>query len=239
MPCAPPTIAVMIARRLFLASALAATGVGLAAAASPPHRLRALGQAVFDPRPLAPGDDYDPLREPEPWAARLLRAAEAQIGETVIYDPSYVRLSYPGGDVPRERGVCTDVVIRAFRDGFDVDLQELVHRDMRRHFAAYPTYWGMKRPDRNIDHRRVLNLATYFRRAGALQPFAQKAEAWLPGDIVTQMLPGKRPHIAIVSDRPNAARSRPLVIHNIGAGARLEDSLFEFEITGRYRYRPV
>lgn len=239
MPSVPSTIAPMIARRLFLASAIAATGVGLAAAASPPHRLRALGQAVFDPRPKAPDGPYDPFREPEPWAARLLDAAEAQIGETVIYDPSYVRLAYPGGDVPRERGVCTDVVIRAFRDGFDVDLQKLVHEDMRRNFAAYPTYWGMKGPDRNIDHRRVLNLATFFRRAAALKPFSQEPGSYLPGDIVTQMLPGKRPHIAIVSDRPDRSRTRPLVIHNIGSGARLEDTLFEYEITGRYRYRPV
>ena len=181
-------MAPMIKRRAFLNSMVAATSIGLAVAVSPSHRIRAVAQSLLDPQPAAPPQDYTPFVVPDDWAVRLLDAAERQVGETVIYDPSYVRLAYPGGDVPRERGVCTDVVVRAFRDAFSVDLQKLVHEDMRRNFSAYPTYWGAKGPDRNIDHRRVLNLAAYFRRKGAGLPVSQDAADYLPGDIIAQML---------------------------------------------------
>ena len=107
------------------------------------------------------------------WTMKLAAAAEAQIGKTVLYDPAYVRLAYPGGDVPMERGVCTDVVIRAYRDGLGIDLQKRVHEDMRAHFAAYPRQWGLAQPDSNIDHRRVPNLQTYFKRKGAAMPVAR------------------------------------------------------------------
>jgi uncharacterized protein YijF (DUF1287 family) len=169
---------------------------------------------------------------------KLVEAARAQVGVTRSYDPAYLRLSYPGGDVPLDRGVCTDVVVRAYRSALGIDLQRLVHEDMRSSFSAYPRQWGLARPDPHIDHRRVPNLQTFFRRRGAALPVASGPADFRPGDLVTQMLPGNLPHIAIVSDRRSPDGSRPLVIHNIGAGAREEDSLFAFPITGHYRFAP-
>ena len=169
-------------------------------------------------------------------ADRLVAAALKQVGVTLTYDAAYSRLEYPGGDVPRERGVCTDVLVRAYRDGLGIDLQVLVHEDMRRAFSAYPALWGLKKTDRNIDHRRVPNLQAFFKRAGAALAISEKGEDYLPGDIVSQMLPGNLPHIGIVADDRSSDGSRPLVVHNIGAGARLEDVLFSYEITGHYRY---
>jgi uncharacterized protein YijF (DUF1287 family) len=175
--------------------------------------------------------------EPSPdWPSRLVRAAERQIGVTLLYDPSYVRLDYPGGDVPRDRGVCTDVVVRAYRHALGVDLQVLVHEDMRRNFAAYPRLWGMSGPDPNIDHRRVPNLRTFFRRRGAELDVPAEPSGFLPGDLVSQLLPGNLAHIVVVSDRLSGDGATPLVIHNIGAGAQCENTLFSFEITGRYRF---
>ena len=170
------------------------------------------------------------------WTMKLAAAAEAQIGKTVLYDPAYVRLAYPGGDVPMERGVCTDVVIRAYRNGLGIDLQKRVHEDMRAHFSAYPRQWGLAQPDSNIDHRRVPNLQTYFKRNGAAMPVADDAANYQPGDLVTMMLPSNLPHIAIIIQHRNDEDSRPLVVHNIGAGARLQDVLFSFPVTGHYRY---
>jgi uncharacterized protein len=172
----------------------------------------------------------------ERWAAALISAAEAQVGVTLSYDPAYRRIAFPGGDVPRASGVCTDVIIRAYRDAFGFDLQHAVNADMRRNFSAYPKNWSMVRADSNIDHRRVPNLRTYFRRRGAEMPVSENAPGYLPGDVVTQNLPGNLAHIALVSNKPNADQSRPLVIHNIGGGAQIEDTLFAFEITGRYRF---
>jgi uncharacterized protein YijF (DUF1287 family) len=168
--------------------------------------------------------------EPAPLAA----AARTQIGETVHYDGAYVRLDYPGGDVPRERGVCTDVVIRALRDAADIDLQQLVHEDMKAAFASYPVIWGLSRPDRNIDHRRVPNLRRYFERSGYAVPITAKAADYQPGDLVTCTVPPHLPHIMIVSDS-KARTGTPLVIHNIGAGAKEENRLFVFPLTGHYR----
>lgn len=165
-----------------------------------------------------------------PALRNLLEAARSQVGETRIYDPAYVRLDFPGGDVPRDRGVCTDVLIRAMRDGQQIDLQRVVNRDMKANFASYPKNWGLSRTDANIDHRRVPNLQTLLTRAGAKLP---EDTDYQPGDIVTSMLPGNLPHIMIVSDR--TAADGPLVIHNIGAGAREEDALKRFPITGHYR----
>ncbi|HJT12229.1 MAG TPA: DUF1287 domain-containing protein [Dongiaceae bacterium] len=167
-------------------------------------------------------------------ALDLVAAARAQVGVTLLYDPSYRRIAYPMGDVPLERGVCSDVVIRAFRS-LGIDLQQELHRDMKRHFAAYPTTWGLARPDRNIDHRRVPNLATWFKRQGYGLPLSQDAAAYPPGDIVTWVLGGGQPHIGIVSDRRSEDSARPLVIHNVGWGAREEDALFEYRITGHFR----
>jgi uncharacterized protein YijF (DUF1287 family) len=169
---------------------------------------------------------------------KLVAAARKQIGVTVRYDPAYSRLDYPGGDVPVERGVCTDVVIRAMRDGLAKDLQKLVHEDMRGNFGVYPKNWGLTRPDKNIDHRRVPNLKTWFKRQGyQLPPTAVGDPAkFLPGDLVTCTVPPHLPHIMIVSDRKSAA-GVPLVIHNIGSGTREEDRLFEFPLTGHYRVK--
>lgn len=171
-----------------------------------------------------------------PWAARLIASAEGQIGVTTIYDPSYVRLSFPGGDVPPERGVCTDVVIRAYR-ALGFDLQRSVSEDRKRAGEAYPRHWGRIPPDSNIDHRRVPNLQVFFARRGAEMPIPSRGEDWLPGDLATQMLPGNLPHIGICA-KERSADGYPLLIHNIGRGTRKEAVLTQFRITGRYRFAP-
>jgi uncharacterized protein YijF (DUF1287 family) len=164
----------------------------------------------------------------------IVSAARNQIGKTTVYDPSYVRLGYPGGDVSIDRGVCTDVVIRALRDSAHMDLQKLVHEDMASAFSEYPTTWGLTKPDRNIDHRRVPNLKRYFERRGYSLPVTKERGDYLPGDLVTCTVPPNRPHIMIVGDR-KSEDGIPFVIHNIGAGTREEDRLFSFPITGHYR----
>jgi uncharacterized protein len=168
-------------------------------------------------------------------ALRLVAAARRQVGVTLMYDPAYSRLPFPGGDVPRARGVCTDVLIRAYRDAFGVDLQALVNADMKAAFGAYPKRWGLARPDSNIDHRRVPNLQTFLSRKGARLPLTSNPADWMPGDIFTSMIGGRLPHTGIVSDRRGAG-GRPLVIHNIGQGAREEDALFTYPLTGHYRW---
>lgn len=166
----------------------------------------------------------------------LLDAARMQVGVTTIYDPAYVTLSFPGGDVDPAHGVCTDVVIRALRAGWGIDLQLAVNRDMKAHFSTYPRQWGLKTTDHNIDHRRVPNLQTLFARIGAEVPVTAEVADFMPGDLVTWMLPGNLPHIGIISDRRSTDGLRPLVLHNIGAGAQEEDRLFNFPITGHYRF---
>jgi len=166
--------------------------------------------------------------------AGLARAAAGQVGVTLGYDPSYARLDFPGGDVARDRGVCTDVVIRALRDAWGIDLQVAVNRDMRAAFAAYPALWGLRTTDRNIDHRRVPNLETLFSRIGAGRPVTSDPAAYHAGDIVSFRLAGSGlAHIGIVAEETGGAR--PLVTHNIGAGTRTEDILFRHRIVGHYR----
>ncbi len=167
---------------------------------------------------------------------KIVAAARKQIGVTVSYDPEYTSLEYPGGDVPAERGVCTDVVIRSLRVALDVDLQKQVHEDMVANFKAYPKNWGLKRADKNIDHRRVPNLRTWFKRQGYQVPLpaAEEVGKFLPGDVVTCIVPPNLPHVMIVSDR-KSAQGRPWVIHNIGGGAVEEDRLGDFKLTGLYR----
>ncbi|MFN4025560.1 MAG: DUF1287 domain-containing protein [Hyphomonas sp.] len=174
---------------------------------------------------------------PPDWTDKLLRAARAQIGVTTGYDPAYVTLEYPGGDVPRTTGVCTDVVIRAYRDAFDVDLQELVHADMRAAFASYPNIWGLTRADRNIDHRRVPNLERYFQRRGLKREMPGRREDWQPGDLVTMRLGGRLPHIAIFSGH-DPFTDRALYIHNIGGGAREEEIRTDYDHPMRFRFPP-
>ena len=163
----------------------------------------------------------------------IVAAARAQIGVTVHYDPTYTVLPYPGGDVPLDRGVCTDVVIRALR-AQGLDLQRAVHEDMRAHFDAYPRRWGLRAPDPNIDHRRVPNLQLWFERQGWSMPVSGQPEDYHAGDLVTWRLPGNLPHIGIVSDR-RAWSGTPLVLHNVGSGTREENVLFDYTITGHYR----
>ncbi len=164
---------------------------------------------------------------------RLVDAARAQVGVTLGYDPAYRQLDYPGGDVPLQTGVCTDVVVRALR-GQGLDLQKAVHEDMRRHFAAYPQQWGMKGTDRNIDHRRVPNLMTWFSRQGLALTPSRDASAYRAGDIVAWRLDNGLLHIGVLSDR--RLEGRPLVLHNIGAGVREEDLLFRYQVIGHYRF---
>lgn len=167
----------------------------------------------------------------------IVAAARKQVGVTLVYDPAYVVLPYPEGDLPRDRGVCTDVLIRALRDGLGADLQKLVHEDMKAHFRAYPQNWGLRRPDQNIDHRRVPNLRVFLKRRGFSIPLADPPDVskFRPGDIVTCTVAGNLPHVMIVSDR-KAGNGTPLVIHNIGSGAREEDVLRTYPLTGHYRW---
>jgi uncharacterized protein YijF (DUF1287 family) len=173
--------------------------------------------------------------ELSPQAILLLDGAHTQIGQTVRYDATYVRLDYPRGDVPMDRGVCTDVVIRAFRH-VGVDLQKEVHEDMQRAFRAYPQLWGLRAPDANIDHRRVPNLMCFFARRGKALAVTRTETDYRPADIVAWRLPDGRPHIGLMANAMASPSARPLVIHNIGAGAKAEDRLFDFEIIGHYRY---
>ena len=174
--------------------------------------------------PSTPATGIDPVR--------LVKAARRQIGVTVGYDPEYRVLAFPGGDVPSSTGVCTDVVTRALREQ-GVDLQQAIHEDMKRHFASYPQQWGLKSPDANIDHRRVPNLMTYFKRQGWELPVTNAGGDYHPGDVVTWTLGGGTTHIGVVSDSPG--QSAPRVIHNIGQGTQEEDVLFAFKIIGHYR----
>lgn len=167
--------------------------------------------------------------------SRVVTAARKQIGVTTGYDPSYRALKYPGGDIPLSTGVCTDVVVRAIR-GVGLDLQKAVHEDMRKNFSAYPKNWGLKRPDKNIDHRRVPNLMRYLERHHITMHEKLKLRgSYRPGDIVAWNLGGGVLHIGIVSDRDS--NRTPLIIHNIGKGVREENVLLRFEVIGHYRLK--
>ena len=155
----------------------------------------------------------------------------------VTYDPKYMRLDYPGGDVPDNTGVCTDVIIRSFRNAYGFDFQKAVHEDMSQNFSRYPKIWGLKRPDKNIDHRRVPNLETYLQRAGKALPVTKRASDYKAGDIVTWRLGGSLPHIGIVSDN-KSREGTPLIIHNVGAGPQEEDVLFIYDLHRHYRFIP-
>lgn len=167
---------------------------------------------------------------------RLVRAAIERTHHAVRYDPAYVKIPYPGGDVPADTGVCSDEVIRAYRE-LGVDLQREVHEDMQRNFAAYPRKWKWltRRTDANIDHRRVPNLMAFFSRQGETLRITRRADDYAPGDIVTWDLGGNVPHIGIVVDQKSAS-GRYMLVHNIGQGPKMEDVLFNWKITGHYRY---
>ena len=167
----------------------------------------------------------------------VVRAAQDRLLADVRYDPKYVSLTYPGGDVPADTGVCTDVIIRTYRNAFGFDFQKAVHEDMKASFSAYPKNWGLKRPDKNIDHRRVPNLEAFLKRQGAAVAITDKPEDYKPGDIVSWRLGGRLPHIGIVSDK-KSQWGTPLIIHNVGAGPVEDDLLFNTDIHGHFRYLP-
>lgn len=206
--------------------------MAMAGAATAPPAATPAGAGAARPGSAAP---RVPATTPARSAARIVEAAHAQVGITIVYDPAYVSLDYPGGDVPPERGVCADVVIRALR-AIGLDLQKAVHEDMRAHFGAYPQRWGLARTDRSIDHRRVPNLETWFRRAGHALPATTDPADYRPGDLVSWRLPGELPHIGVVSTRfAPGGGGRRLVVHNIGAGTRVEDVLFAWTPVGHFR----
>lgn len=173
----------------------------------------------------------------EQYDQQLVNAALERTKHPVRYDGSYRAIAYPMGDVPDNLGVCTDVVIRSYRS-LGIDLQQLVHEDMRANFDQYPGIWGLRQPDPNIDHRRVPNLQRFFERQGAALPISSNGMDYRPGDLVTWMLPGNLPHIGIISDRNSERTNLPMIVHNIGRGPELEGMLFDYEITGHYRYFP-
>ncbi|CAM4279730.1 DUF1287 domain-containing protein [Zobellia nedashkovskayae] len=157
--------------------------------------------------------------------------------QNVIYDPSYFSIDYPNGDVPSDKGVCTDVVIRAYRK-IGIDLQKEVHEDMKANFSVYPKNWGLTFTDKNIDHRRVPNLMTYFKRQGAEKPISDNPEDYASGDVVCWNLGGGTTHIGIVVGKKSEDGNRNLIVHNIGGGQVLADCFFVYTIIGHYRYKP-
>ena len=166
---------------------------------------------------------------------KLSDAALELTRQQVVYDPGYFRISYPNGDIPSDKGVCTDVIIRAYRK-IGIDLQKEVHEDMMANFSKYPKYWGLSKTDKNIDHRRVPNLMTFFRRHGKILPGSNDPSEYKPGDIVCWDLGGGVTHIGIVVHFMSADNGRHLIVHNIGRGQVMEDCLFDFRIIGHYRY---
>ena len=171
-----------------------------------------------------------------PQAIKLSDAAINLTKQKVTYDPAYFTIPYPNGDVPANKGVCTDVVIRAYRT-LKIDLQKNVHEDMAQHFSLYPKYWGRKTPDANIDHRRVYNLMVFFARKGTKRPMSNVAKDYHPGDIVCWNLGGNITHIGLVINRKSADGQRYLIVHNIGRGQEIQDCLFDWKIIGHYQYQ--
>lgn len=169
------------------------------------------------------------------YGLKVASAAEELTKDHVVYNGTYFRIPYPNGDVPKPYGVCTDVVIRTYRK-LGVDLQKEVHEDMKANFSEYPKNWGLKNTDTNIDHRRVPNLRTFFKRKGQSIEVTTLDSNYLPGDIVSWKLSNGLTHIGVVSKTKSTDKKRYLIVHNIGAGQVFEDCLFSFKITGHYRY---
>lgn len=185
---------------------------------------------------IPPSATVEPLpANAPPQLKQLVEGAIAQAGVTTSYDPAYVTLDYPNGDVPLKTGVCSDVVVRAFRKA-GIDLQKEIHEDMKTARSDYPTKWGSINPDANIDHRRVLNLMAYFRRQGKSLPISYDSADYQPGDIVAWDLTSGLDHIGIVTNMLSDTKDHYLIVHNIGSGTRVEDVLFEWTIKGHYRY---
>ncbi len=226
--------------RLF---SIAAIGISLAAC-GPNSAEGKSAQNNAQPDPTGSNWEWPAQDKPAPiseTAKPLVAAARKRLDAFVVYNGEYVRLNYPGGDVPPMQGVCTDVVIRSLRKAYNFDLQVAVHEDMKDNFSLYPTTWGHTGPDKNIDHRRVPNLEVWFTRAGYALPKSKKAADYLPGDIVAWRLDagsgrGGPPHIGIISERISL-EGNPLVIHNVGGGPEESDMLFLHTITGHYRLK--
>ncbi|MGH9769831.1 MAG: DUF1287 domain-containing protein [Blastocatellia bacterium] len=209
---------------LFISSITGVTGC---------HVIRGSQRAVEVPeRALTEAIQVKPGATP---LEKINAGAIEQTTQTTSYDASYVKLDYPNGDVPLNTGVCADVVVRAFRKA-GIDLQKELHEDMKKSFSKYPRKWGARKPDSNIDHRRVPNLMTWFDRQGKTRPGAKDAKDYLPGDVVAWELDNGLPHIGMVSKIKVEAADRYAIVHNIGLGARIEDVLFAWKITGHYRY---
>lgn len=172
---------------------------------------------------------------PKTFAEKLSNAAISIIDPEVVYTPSYVGIKYPNGDVPEKTGVCTDVVIRAYRK-LGIDLQKEVHEDMKSNFSKYPKTWGLKTTDKNIDHRRVPNLETFFTRKGEKLAVSQNSNDYKTGEIVTWMIGDKLPHIGIITHLKSNDGKRPMIVHNVGGGQVLEDCLFNYTIVGHFRF---
>jgi len=194
------------------------------------------GAQAATPQSFRQSDSRPRPSSGSPFLDRLSDAAVERTSHEVRYDPTYFVIDYPGGDVPAEVGVCTDEVIRSYR-ALGVDLQQLVHEDMKSNFSLYPRKWGLKKPDTNIDHRRVPNLMVFFERQGAARPVTDDARDYQPGDVVTWDLSGGLTHIGLVVAVPSEADEHRLqIVHNIGAGPKMEDVLFNWKITGHYRF---
>ncbi len=175
------------------------------------------------------------IENPSTFEEKLSNAAISIIDENVVYTPDYVSLKYPNGDVPAKTGVCSDVVIRAYRK-LGIDLQKEVHEDMKANFSKYPTKWGLKKADTNIDHRRVPNLEVFFERKGKKLEVSNNPNDYKTGEIVTWMINGKLPHIGIVTHK-KSIDGNPMIVHNVGGGQVAEDCLFSWEIVGHYLFK--
>jgi len=204
---------------------------------NPKWRLRLLAAILLVAAILPENNQAENNQEHRQFLHRLAAAAEERVNHVVRYDPGYVPIAYPGGDVPPETGVCTDEVIRAYRT-LGIDLQKEVHEDMLAHFDAYPSrsIWKLPHPDANIDHRRVPNLRIFFSRKGESLPITSRTNDYSPGDLVTWDLGHGQTHIGMVVERTTLITGRHLIEHNIGAGPKVEDVLFDWKITGHYRY---
>jgi uncharacterized protein len=218
--------------QIILLCVLAASVLGCGTSPSP-----SVTSVVVSPTSLSiatPTRRPDRANLPQDVGTRIALAAEDQVGVTTIYDPAYVRLAYPNGDVPIERGVCTDVVVRAYR-AVGVDLQARVHEDMAKNFSVYPKDWGLTAPNANIDHRRVQNLTKYFERMGRQIKDTTDA-SFKPGDVVAWQLSGWMQHIGIVAVDKVPGTNRNYIVHNVGAGTQKEDALHWFTLIGHYRW---
>lgn len=195
-----------------------------------------LGLPPIQPVAQARPPQIDPVADP--FFAQVVAGAIARLGTTLTYDPAYVGIAYPHGDVPDYSGVCTDVVVRSFRKA-GVDLQQAVHEDMRANFAVYPPNWGLTGPDPNIDHRRVPNLMTFFERHHAAQPITRNPENYQPGDVIAWRLSNGLLHMGVVINERSKDNQRYLIVHNMVDGTEKGDVLFVWKIVGHYRYKPT